>query len=229
MVAKQRNNMELAASLGVKVGFELHPEEDLHSPLMLRLFRDAMHAVSPSAASAIMSNADASHPTLVGDDAAEHMKYLAEHGLLSMVHLKDGQLRKCYGGSVWGDFAPKWSESRRRFVTFGTGQADWEKIIPIWLEHHEKLEAGLDFIVEAECSQFPDMEQGIEIAIENARRARGGSPFVDKNLIEVKQSANGNWEDFCTSKLSAAELFYLTPREKTEVEEIVEQMGDIGK
>ncbi len=229
MVAKHRKNLELAAKLGVKVGFELHPEEDLHSPLLLKFFRDAMHTVSPDAASAIMANGDASHPTLVGDDAAEHMEYLAQENLLSMVHLKDGQLRKCPGGSKWGDFAPKWTESRRRFVTFGTGQADWEKIIPIWLAQHDRLETGLDFIVDAECSQFPDMEQGIGIAIENARRAREGGQFVDKHLIEAKQSPAGNWEDFCTSKLSAAELLCLMPGEKAEIEEIIEQMGDIGK
>ncbi len=228
MVLKWRDNLELAADFGVRIGFELHPEQDLMSPLMLKLFRDAMNKVSPKAARAIAANADASHPTLIGDSADEHMAYLEEQQLLSMVHLKDGQILRCPGGSLWGDFSPDWTSSRRRFVTFGTGHAVWPLILPIWRQLHDRLDAGLDFIVEAECSRFPDMLQGIEIGIKNARRARDGKPLLIADDIEVRESALGNWEEFCSSNLDPAIPLAICDTERPLIEAILEQMGNVG-
>ena len=229
-LAKHRKVLARCAELGIKWGAELHPEEDLNSPLLLYWFRELAKKVAPETVSAIFANADASHPTLAGDEAALHFAFLAEHGLLGMCHLKDGELGQNFlasdslvfrGGSIRGDFAPKWSESMRRFCTFGTGMADWGKIIPILLKIHDEQEEGLDFIIEGECSKFPDMRQSLKIAVENARLVLDGKPPAAGENVEPLESSN-NWEDFCTSDVPASKLLEMSLAEHGTVTDMIE-------
>jgi sugar phosphate isomerase/epimerase len=235
LLAKHRKVLARCAELGIVRGFELHPEEDLNSPLLLFLLRELAKEAAPETVAAIGALADASHPTLAGDCADLHFKFLHEQRLLRMCHLKDGELGQNFldadspewkGGSIRGDFAPKWSRSGRRFCTFGTGNADWSKIIPILLQVHEEQEEGLDFVVEAECSRFPDMRQGIMIAAENARRAIAGKPLLEAQGFEPEVPIGGNWEDFCTSPVPAEELLQMNAVEIGQVAGMREKIPD---
>ncbi|MEI8062231.1 MAG: TIM barrel protein [bacterium] len=228
LVLKWQPSLELADKEGVEIGKELHPEEDVHSPLVLKTLSDALKVISPSAANALKANYDASHPTLIGDDAADHAKYLVEHGLLGMAHLKDGQKLKVPGGSLWGDFIKKWSKSRRRFQTFGTGEADWNVILPILRERHRISTDGFPFVVEAECSRFKNMLQGLEIGIENARRAARGEDLLDVAGLLVKASPLGDWEDAFNGAQTAPELLSMSPAERTDTTEILAKLMAAG-
>jgi sugar phosphate isomerase/epimerase len=225
-LAKHRRVLARCAELGIARGFELHPGEDINSPLLLFLLRELAKQVAPETVPAIAANADASHPTLAGDDAARHFRFLHKEGLLQMCHLKDGERGESFlaedslelrAGSLRGDFAPRWSESWRRFCTFGTGMADWDTIIPILLQ------AGVDFVVEGECSRFPNMMQALKIGAENARNAINGEPFIQE--IEVEEPVGGNWESFCAGPVPAAELLCMDAEETKAVEELRERLS----
>ncbi len=225
LILKWRQHLENAHKLGVTVGYELHPEHDLFSPRLLKAMRDALAEISPNAAKAGKANADASHPTLQGDDAAAHFLFLQVNELLAMCHLKDGETLPCNGGSILGDFDSKWSDTRRRFCTFGTGQADWTKIIPILLQLHDELPNGMPFVIELECSKYPDMLQSAEIAIENAKRARRGEPLIPlADLPKPNKSAN-NWEDFCTGGASPLRMLEISDEELAPFMEIFERIS----
>jgi sugar phosphate isomerase/epimerase len=226
VLLKHYSVLKRCAELGIKMGFELHPEEDLESPLLLYYLRELAKQVAPEVVPAIYANADASHPTLAGNDAARHFLFLEEQSLLGMCHLKDGERGDSFldnesleykGGSVRGDFAPEWSKSNRRFCTFGTGDANWQRIIPCLHRVHQNQDEGLDFVVEAECSKFPNMLQGIKIGAENARRARDKKPLLCVQNITPEPCDNGNWEAFCTSPLPAEDLLKMDDGERAAI------------
>lgn len=225
LVHRWQKHYELAHSCGLdSIAGELHPEEDIHSPLLLKLWRDVMVRVSPNAARVMKANSDASHPTLIGDDAADHTRFLYEQNLIGAVHLKDGKTLRCPGGSLYGDFAGRWSESRRRFQTFGTGDARWEEILPIYHKVHQEGAVDLPFVVELECSFLPDMMQGMEISIENARRASLGESLLEPAMIKPNP-ANGDWESFIWVEATAAELLELDSDEAAAVAKILEHLN----
>lgn len=89
-LAKHRRVLARCAELGIKLGFELHPEEDINSPFLLWLMRELAKAVAPETVPAIAANWDGSHPTLAGDSALSHLRFLRKEDLLWMIHLKEG-------------------------------------------------------------------------------------------------------------------------------------------
>lgn len=215
---------ELAHTLGIKAfANELHPESDIHSPRLLKMLRDMMEKVSPDAAKVIKANADASHPTLIGDDAADHTRYLRENGLIGAVHLKDGKLLRCPGGSLYGDFSPRWSDSRRRFQTFGTGDANWDDILPHYHEVHQSSEFDLPFVAELECSWLPNMMQGMEVALENTCRASRGEDLMETALISPIPG-DSDWETFIWTEATADGLLELDDEESRAVLKILEMI-----
>lgn len=224
LIYRWQGLLELAAANGIKkTGMELHPESDIHSPLLLKLWKDATSKVSPRAADLLSANGDPSHPTLIGDDAAEHMRFLQRHDLLGTIHLKDGCQLACPGGSLYGDFAPSWSESRRRFQTFGTGQANWGEILPTYHSVHQNGPVDLPFVAELECSWLKDMMQGMEVALENAVRASEGRELLDPAHINPNPP-QGDWEKFIWVTATAAELLELDTTEESAVATILQQM-----
>lgn len=236
VLLKHRSTLRLCAELGIVKGFELHPGEDLNSPYLLWLFRELAKRVAPEIVPAIGANFDASHPTLIGDDAAKHAAFLAEQGLLSMCHLKDGERWRhlnpaspeLRGGSIRGDFAGKWSSSPRRFCTFGLGMADWSKILPILLQVHHNQVDDIDFVVEAECSRLPNMLQGLKVGAENARRARAGKALLDVSDVVPKPADGGDWEDFAFTKgLTPETLLAMTEQESSDIAEMVKGLDDL--
>ncbi len=233
---KHRNTLRLCAELGIVKGLELHPGEDLNSPYLLWLFRELVKKVAPEIVPAIGANFDASHPTLIGDDAAKHAAFLADEGLLSMCHLKDGERWRhlsptspeLRGGSIRGDFAGRWSLSPRRFCTFGLGMADWSKILPILLQAHQDQAAGLDFVVEAECSRLPNMLQGLKVGAENARRARAGKALLEVSDVVPEPADGGNWEQFAvTEGLLPDTMLAMGLQESLDVAGLVKDLDDL--
>jgi len=216
---KHRSNLKLCARLKVKRCFELHAENDLRSPYLLYLFREIAKVLDPEVADWIKANADASHPTLYGDNAAAHFRFLYQHDLLGANHLKDGEIFQgvvrpgqelhsdgplwLEGGSIRGDYGKEWSKTNRRFTTFGTGQADWDAIAPILAAEHDRQPHGLPLVVELECSKFPNMKQGAKIAADNARRIRDGKRLLDVDSLVPETAEGGNWEEFAEGKYSA--------------------------
>jgi sugar phosphate isomerase/epimerase len=237
---KHRKVFKLCARLKVKRCFELHAGSDIRSPYLLYLLREIAKILDPEVADWIKANADASHPTLYGDNAAAHFRFLYQHDLLGANHLKDGQVQDVEvapgeelhgtgplwleGGSLTGDFGKAWSNTRRRFVSFGTGDADWERIRPILAAEHARQERGLPLVVELECSRFKDMRQAAKIAIENARRFRDGKPLLDADKLRAKRSPGGDWEQFATGNYSVEEVLAMEGDEIAAVRKMMQRI-----
>ncbi len=213
-IFKHRTVLRRCAELGIKRCFELHPGMDLNSAYLLFLFRELAKIVAPEIVAAIFANGDPSHPTMAGDSAANQFRFLVKHGLLGAVHLKDAALRNqelsaeevatapdyILGGSIRGDFAPRWSRSCRFFCSYGTGDSNLGVINPLILASGVR-----DMVAELECSRFPDMTQGAEIVSQNIDRMMTSQPMLDWRQIPVRQSTLGNWEEFAVDPKQRAQ------------------------
>ncbi len=232
VLLKHRRVLAECAKFGIMRCLELHPMEDINSPLLLYMLRELAKVVAPETVPAIKALADASHPGIAGDEADVHFEFMDEENLIGADHLKDMEDAASFlaptslvrrAGSRRGDFFKLWSNSPARFCTFGTGKTKWEKIIPIFLKLHEQWPNGFPFVVEAECSKFTDMRQALKIASANVDRAIAGKP-LDAGSGVVPKQGEDNWEQFCTSDTPPTTLLRMSPAEIAGVQRLKERL-----
>jgi len=163
---------------GVRIGFELHPGEDLHDGITFELFLDAVNQ-HPCAG----INYDPSHFVLQQLDYLTFIDHY--HARIFAFHVKDAEFNPTGKQGVYGGYQ-SWINRAGRFRSLGDGQVDFKGIFSKLSQY------GYDgwAVLEWECC-IKSPEQG----------AREGAPFIQQHLIEVTAKA---FDDFAGSTTDQA-------------------------
>jgi sugar phosphate isomerase/epimerase len=164
--------------VGVDIGYELHPGEDLHDGVTFEMF---LERVGGHARANILY--DPSHFVL------QQLDYLAfidiYHERIKCFHVKDAEFRPSGRSGVYGGYQ-SWIDRPGRFRSLGDGQVDFSGIF-------SKM-AQYDFagwaVLEWECA-IKHPEDG----------AREGAPFIRDHIIRVTERA---FDDFADSGAGAS-------------------------
>ncbi|MFN8831838.1 MAG: sugar phosphate isomerase/epimerase family protein [Labrys sp. (in: a-proteobacteria)] len=156
--------------VGVDVGYEIHPGEDIFDGATFEMFLDKLKNHPRCAI-----NYDPSHFVL------QHLDYLAfidiYHERIKAFHVKDAELNTDGRQGVYSGYQP-WLNRAGRFRSLGDGQVDFGGIF-------SKL-AGYNYdswaVLEWECC-IKDAQQG----------AAEGAPFIESHIIKVTEKA---FDDF---------------------------------
>ena len=155
---------------GIDVGYELHPNEDLHDGVSFELFLDAVDQ-HPRAG----INYDPSHFIL------QHLDYLQfidiYHERIYAFHVKDAEFNPDGRQGVYGGYQG-WVDRAGRFRSLGDGQVDFKSVFTKLSEYDYDRWAVLEWEC---CIKSP--EQG----------AAEGAPFIQQHIIEVTTKA---FDDF---------------------------------
>lgn len=167
-------------SLGVDIGFEVHPGEDVFDGATFEMFVDACGGHE-----AAMINYDPSHFVL------QQLDYLAfidlYHDRINAFHVKDAEFNPDGRQGVYSGYQP-WTQRAGRFRSLGDGQVDFGAIFSKLTQY------GYDSwaVLEWECC-IKSPEQG----------AAEGAPFIAAHLIEVTDKA---FDDFAGAERDDAQL-----------------------
>lgn len=167
-------------SLGVDIGYEVHPGEDVFDGATFEMFVDACGGHE-----AAMINYDPSHFVL------QQLDYLAfidlYHDRINAFHVKDAEFNPDGRQGVYSGYQP-WTQRAGRFRSLGDGQVDFGAIFSKLTQY------GYDSwaVLEWECC-IKSPEQG---AVE-------GAPFIAAHLIEVTDKA---FDDFAGAERDDAQL-----------------------
>jgi sugar phosphate isomerase/epimerase len=164
--------------VGVNVGYELHPGEDLHDGVTFEMFLDAVDH-HPRAG----INYDPSHFVLQGMDEVAFIDHY--HERIYAFHVKDAEFNPTGKQGVYGGYQ-SWVNRAGRFRSLGDGQVDFPAIFSKLSQY------GYDgwAVMEWECC-IKSPEQG----------AREGAPFIAQHIIEVTEKA---FDDFAGGDSDAA-------------------------
>jgi sugar phosphate isomerase/epimerase len=156
--------------VGVDVGYELHPGEDLFDGTTYERFLDKLKN-HPRA----NINYDPSHFLL------QQLDYLAfidiYHERIKAFHVKDAEFNPTGRQGVYSGFSP-WTERAGRFRSLGDGQVDFGGIFSKMAQYDYKSWAVLEWEC---CLKHP--EDG----------AAEGAPFIESHIIRVTEKS---FDDF---------------------------------
>tara|TARA_B100001109_G_C18844325_1_gene466031 strand:+ start:337 stop:1392 length:1056 start_codon:yes stop_codon:yes gene_type:complete len=156
--------------VGVDIGFEIHPGEDLHDGITFEMF---LTRVNDHPRCNILF--DPSHLVL---QQLDYLAFLDEYkDRIKLVHIKDAEFNPTAKQGVYGGYQ-SWVNRAGRFRSLGDGQVDFKSIF-------SKLAAN-DFggwaVLEWECC-LKHQEDG----------AREGAQFIESHIIRVTDKA---FDDF---------------------------------
>ena len=157
-------------SLGVNIGFELHPGEDVHDGVTFEMF---LERVGNHPRCGI--NYDPSHFILQQLDYLEFIDIY--HERIFAFHVKDGEFNPTGRQGVYGGFQ-SWVDRAGRFRSLGDGQVDFGGIFSKLAQYDYGSWAVLEWEC---CPKHP--EDG----------AREGAEFIKKHIIRVTEKA---FDDF---------------------------------
>lgn len=166
--------------LGVDIGFELHPGEDVFDGATWEMFLSEVNE-HPAA----MINYDPSHFVL------QQLDYLAfidlYHDRINAFHVKDAEFNPDGRQGVYSGYQG-WTDRAGRFRSLGDGQVDFSAIFSKLTQY------GYDSwaVLEWECC-IKSPEQG----------AAEGAPFIESHLIEVTDKA---FDDFAGAERDDAQI-----------------------
>lgn len=164
--------------VGVNIGFEIHPGEDLHDGVTFEMFLDR---VNQHPRCNILF--DPSHLILQQLDYLGFLDVYKDR--IKLVHIKDAEFNPTARQGVYGGFQ-SWVDRAGRFRSLGDGQVDFKRIF-------SKL-AAMDFsgwaVLEWECC-LKHSEVG----------AKEGAEFISQHIIEVTDKA---FDDFADAGTDAA-------------------------
>ena len=167
-------------SLGVDIGYEVHPGEDVFDGATFEMFVDACGGHESA-----MINYDPSHFVL------QQLDYLAfidlYHDRINAFHVKDAEFNPDGRQGAYSGYQP-WTNRAGRFRSLGDGQVDFGAIFSKLTQY------GYDSwaVLEWECC-IKSPEQG----------AAEGAPFIESHLIEVTGKA---FDDFAGAERDEAQL-----------------------
>ena len=163
--------------VGVDVGYELHPGEDLFDGATFELF---LAKVKNHRRAAI--NYDPSHFVL------QQLDYLAfidiYHERIKAFHVKDAEFNPTGRQGVYSGFA-SWTERAGRFRSLGDGQVDFAGIFSKLAQYNYDSWPVLEWEC---CLKHP--EDG----------AREGAPFIESHIIRVTEKAFDDFAGGATDK-----------------------------
>lgn len=158
--------------VGVDIGFEIHPGEDLHDGVSFEMF---LERVNNHPRCNILF--DPSHLILQQLDYLGFMDAYQER--IKLVHIKDAEFNPTAKQGVYGGYQ-SWLDRAGRFRSLGDGQVDFRAIF-------SKL-AAADFegwaVLEWECC-LKHQEDG----------AREGADFIREHIIRVTDKAFDDFAD----------------------------------
>ena len=159
--------------VGVDIGFEIHPGEDLHDGITFEMF---LERVNNHPRCNILF--DPSHLIL---QQLDYLAFLDEYkDRIKLVHIKDAEFNPSAKQGVYGGYQ-SWTNRAGRFRSLGDGQVDFKSIF-------SKLAAN-DFegwaVLEWECC-LKHQEDG----------AREGAQFIKDHIIRVTDKA---FDDFANA------------------------------
>jgi len=159
--------------VGVDIGFEIHPGEDLHDGITFEMF---LERVNNHPRCNILF--DPSHLVL---QQLDYLAFLDEYkDRIKLVHIKDAEFNPTAKQGVYGGYQ-SWINRAGRFRSLGDGQVDFKNIF-------SKLAAN-DFegwaVLEWECC-LKHQEDG----------AREGAQFIKDHIIRVTDKA---FDDFANA------------------------------
>ena len=159
--------------MGVDIGFEIHPGEDLHDGITFEMF---LERVNNHPRCNILF--DPSHLVL---QQLDYLAFLDEYkDRIKLVHIKDAEFNPSAKQGVYGGYQ-SWINRAGRFRSLGDGQVDFKNIF-------SKLAAN-DFegwaVLEWECC-LKHQEDG----------AREGAQFIKDHIIRVTDKA---FDDFANA------------------------------
>jgi sugar phosphate isomerase/epimerase len=165
-------------AVGVDVGYEIHPGEDVFDGATFEMFLEAT-GNHPRCA----INYDPSHFVL------QHLDYLAfvdiYHERIKAFHVKDAELNPTGRQGVYSGFQP-WLNRAGRFRSLGDGQVDFAGIFSKLATYGYKGWAVLEWEC---CLKAADVG------------AAEGAPFIAKHIIPVTDKA---FDDFASSGVDQA-------------------------
>ena len=165
-------------AVGVDVGYEIHPGEDVFDGATFEMFLEAT-GNHPRCA----INYDPSHFVL------QHLDYLAfidiYHSRIKAFHVKDAELNPTGRQGVYSGFQP-WVNRAGRFRSLGDGQVDFAGIFSKLATHGYKGWAVLEWEC---CLKAPEVG------------AAEGAPFIARHIIPVTGKA---FDDFAGSGTDTA-------------------------
>ena len=158
--------------VGVDIGFEIHPGEDLHDGITFEMF---LTRVNDHPRCNILF--DPSHLVL---QQLDYLAFLDEYkDRIKLVHIKDAEFNPTAKQGVYGGYQ-SWVNRAGRFRSLGDGQVDFKSIF-------SKLAAN-DFggwaVLEWECC-LKHQEDG----------AREGAQFIENHIIRVTDKAFDDFAD----------------------------------
>ena len=156
--------------LGVNIGFELHPGEDVHDGVTFEML---LERVGNHPRCGI--NYDPSHFILQQLDYLEFIDIY--HERIFAFHVKDGEFNPTGRQGVYGGFQ-SWVDRAGRFRSLGDGQVDFGGIFSKLAQY----DYGSWAVLEWECC-LKHPEDG----------AREGAEFIKKHIIRVTEKA---FDDF---------------------------------
>lgn len=180
LARRWRPILDLAAELGLTIGFELHPGSDLYDGCTFERFLAQVDA-HPAAC----LNYDPSHLLL---QQLDYLAFIRIYGSrIRGFHVKDAEFRPDGRCGVYGGYQP-WAGRAGRFRSLGDGQVDFGRVFTLLTEAGFRGWAVLEW----ECA-VKSPEQG----------AREGAPFIARHLI---QNSSVAFDDFAGSRPDAANL-----------------------
>lgn len=158
--------------VGVNLGFEIHPGEDLHDGITFEMF---LQRVNNHSRCNILY--DPSHLIL---QQLDYLAFMDEYkDRIKLVHIKDAEFNPTAKQGVYGGYQP-WVDRAGRFRSLGDGHVDFVSIF-------SKLAAN-DFegwaVLEWECC-LKHPEDG----------AREGAEFIKNSIIRVTEKAFDDFAD----------------------------------
>ncbi|MBB4077430.1 sugar phosphate isomerase/epimerase [Lewinella aquimaris] len=163
--------------VGVDVGYELHPGEDLHDGISFEMFVEALDGHERA-----QINYDPSHFVLQQLDYLQFIDHY--HERICAFHVKDAEFNPTGKQGVYGGYQG-WADRAGRFRSLGDGQVDFKGIFSKLSKY------GYDSwaVLEWECA-IKSSEQG----------AAEGAPFIADHIIEVTERAFDDFADAGTDE-----------------------------
>ncbi|MGB3802215.1 MAG: sugar phosphate isomerase/epimerase [Lewinella sp.] len=163
--------------VGVDVGYELHPGEDLHDGISFEMFVDALDGHERA-----QINYDPSHFVLQQLDYLQFIDLY--HDRICAYHVKDAEFNPTGKQGVYGGYQG-WADRAGRFRSLGDGQVDFKAIFSKLSKY------GYDSwaVLEWECA-IKSSEQG----------AAEGAPFIAEHIIQVTDKAFDDFADAGTDE-----------------------------
>ncbi len=167
-------------ALGVDIGFEIHPGEDVFDGASWEMFLDACNGHTRA-----RINYDPSHFLLQAMDYVQFIDLY--HDRICAFHVKDAEFNPDGRQGVYSGYQP-WLNRAGRFRSLGDGQVDFGRIFSKLAQYDYDSWAVLEWEC---CLKSP--QQG----------AAEGAPFIARHIIDVTDKA---FDDFAGGATDPAQL-----------------------